>query len=141
MKKTTTLMGVLIGALAFGGCSTSDDGDFDIGDPPAADPGTTPAPANSACTVAAQCPSGFCVDGVCCDTACDGNCVSCNQPQSPGKCLPLDKTDDPQSACKLKSGAVCSTNDQCASDICKTIVVPPDPNDPYDVGFSYTGCQ
>jgi len=113
----------------------------------------------SACTAAVDCVSLNCVDGVCCNTACDGACFSCNQAQSPGTCLPLDNAEDPsantpcgginicavqssgQPACKLKSGRTCSTNAECASGACETVVVPPDPNDPYDAGYSYTRCQ
>jgi hypothetical protein len=113
----------------------------------------------TACEKSADCVSLNCVDGVCCDGACDGVCSSCNQPQSPGTCLPLDGMEDNsasticggknicavqaggQAACRLKSGQTCATNADCASGTCQTIVVPPDPSDPYDAGFSYTRCQ
>jgi hypothetical protein len=112
-----------------------------------------------ACTTAGDCVSLNCVDGVCCNTACDGVCVRCDQAPSPGTCLPLDHVEDPspstpcgganicavqaggQPACRLKSGQTCSTSAQCASGNCQTIVVPPDPNDPYDSGYSYTRCE
>ena len=87
---------------------------------------TEPALPIQNCTDGAQCPSGLCVDGVCCDTACDGTCAV----QANGR-----------AACKLKSGRICETNAECASGICKTIVVPPDPYDPYDLGYAYTGCE
>jgi hypothetical protein len=112
-----------------------------------------------ACTAAKDCVSGNCVDGVCCDAPCDGICFSCNQGPSPGTCRPIDGAPDPsastpcdganicavqaggQPACKLKSGQTCATNAQCASATCQTIVVPPDPNDPYDLGYSYARCE
>ena len=117
-----------------------------------------PAPAPT-CTDAAQCASGFCVDGVCCNEACTGTCVSCNQAQSPGTCMPVSGaedasastpcmgasictvSDDGQPACKLKSGAICATNAECASGNCGSIDVPPDPADPYAAGYTYVGCK
>jgi hypothetical protein len=41
----------------------------------------------------------------------------------------------------LKSRQICSTNDECASGTCGSIVVPPDPADPYDLGYTYVGCE
>jgi hypothetical protein len=116
-----------------------------------------PAP-NPTCTDAAQCASGFCVDGVCCNEACSGTCVSCNQAQSPGTCMPVSGAEDAsantpctgvsictvsdgQPACRLKSRAICATNGECASGSCGSIVVSPDPADPYDVGYTYVGCK
>jgi len=100
-----------------------------------------------------------CVDGVCCNEACDGTCFSCNQAQNAGTCLPVNGTVDDsattpcngtkicgataggQPHCGLKSGQTCSTLAQCASGNCQTIVVPPDPSDPYDIGYTYTRCE
>jgi hypothetical protein len=120
----------------------------------------TPLPAqHKTCKEAAQCASGFCVDGVCCNEACTGTCVSCNQAQSPGTCLPVSGAEDEaateacaganictvaadgQPACKLKSGQPCATNAECASGSCGSIVVPPDPANPYDTGYTYVGCE
>ncbi len=113
----------------------------------------------SMCASAADCVTVNCVDGVCCNTACDGLCVSCNQAQSPGTCLPITGGPDPspatpcggvnicavggdgQPACKLKSGRTCSANADCASGTCQSIFVPPDPNDPFDSGYTYTACE
>jgi hypothetical protein len=113
----------------------------------------------SQCRAAADCASLNCIDGVCCNTACDGTCFSCNQAQSPGTCLAISGAADAsastpcggvnicavqpggQPACKLKKGQSCSTSGQCASGDCHTTVVPPDPNDPYDSGYSFTACE
>jgi hypothetical protein len=40
----------------------------------------------SSCVVDTDCATGHCVDGVCCDGACDGQCQSCKEPGSLGKC-------------------------------------------------------
>jgi hypothetical protein len=113
----------------------------------------------STCSKATDCVSLNCVDGVCCNTACDGACFSCNQAQSPGTCSPVNGAVDDAAAtpcngvnicgvaaggqphCGLKSGQSCATNAQCASATCGTVVVPPDPNDPYDNGYSYNRCD
>jgi hypothetical protein len=113
----------------------------------------------SACTRGGDCVSLNCVDGVCCDTACDGTCFSCNQAQRPGTCSAIGGDVDlsattpcqgtnicaiaaaGQPRCGLKSGQSCATNAQCASGTCGTVVVAPDPNDPYDSGYSYTRCD
>ena len=113
----------------------------------------------SMCAAGKDCVSLNCVDGVCCNAACDGICFSCDQAQSLGTCLPLGNAEDSsastpcggknicavqaggQPACKLKNGQTCATNAECASGTCKTIIVPPDPNDPYDLGYSYTRCE
>ena len=126
---------------------------------PRADAETQPPTPNQTCTEAAQCANGFCVDGICCNEACTGTCVSCNQAQSPGTCLPVVDAEDPsastpctgtnictvsadgQPACKLKSRQICSMNAECASGTCGSIFVPPDPADPYGVGYTYIGCE
>ena len=127
------------------------------GTAPSADAKTQPP--TPTCTDAAQCASGFCVDGVCCNEACTGTCFSCNQAQSPGICMLVSGAEDTTAegpctganictlsaegspACKLKSRQICSTNDECASGTCGSIVVPPDPADPYDLGYTYVGCE
>ena len=129
------------------------------GSAPGADAETQPPAPNQTCTDAAQCPSGFCVDGVCCNEACTGTCFSCNQAQSSGTCMPVSGAEDAsastpctranictvsadgQPACKLKSRQICSTSAECASGNCGSIFVPPDPADPYDVGYTYVGCE
>lgn len=40
----------------------------------------------SSCSAGAQCSSGYCVEGICCDGKCDGQCESCKQAGSVGKC-------------------------------------------------------
>jgi hypothetical protein len=113
----------------------------------------------SACASAANCVSLNCVDGVCCDQTCEGTCFSCNQAQSPGTCRPINGAEDMsastacngtnicstvgggQPACKLKNGQTCSTHAQCASGNCQTIVVPPDPGNPYDPGYTFNRCE
>ena len=42
-----------------------------------------------ACGADGECESDHCADGVCCDAACDGVCVACNLPATPGKCTAL----------------------------------------------------
>ena len=44
--------------------------------------------AGSVCDEPGDCESGFCSDGVCCNVACTGACVSCNQPDRMGDCIP-----------------------------------------------------
>ncbi|WP_437999084.1 hypothetical protein WMF26_03015 [Sorangium sp. So ce185] len=86
------------------------------------------------CTDATDCGSGSCVDGVCCDTACDSPCQACNIEGSAGKCsnVPLGAEDgmdcsdvnvcDGEGACKLVEGERCTTDEQCASGNCITVV-------------------
>ena len=106
---------------------------------PGSDAETQPPTRNQTCTEAAQCGSGFCVDGVCCNQECIGTCVSCNQAQSPGTCLPVVDAEDEsasapctganictvsadgQTACKFKSRQICSANAECASGSCGSI--------------------
>lgn len=40
----------------------------------------------SSCSSGATCASGYCVDGLCCDGKCDGQCESCKETGSAGKC-------------------------------------------------------
>ncbi len=78
------------------------------------------------CAANADCLSGFCVDGACCESACDAPCQEC----STGKCLPvMGKDDDPQCSgdhtcdasgqCKVKGGAACEKDEDCADGVCK----------------------
>lgn len=39
------------------------------------------------CGADGECATGFCVDGVCCDQRCNGTCMTCVLPSSPGKCV------------------------------------------------------
>jgi hypothetical protein len=47
------------------------------------------APNGAACSASATCASGQCVDGLCCESACNGQCESCAESGSPGKCGPV----------------------------------------------------
>ena len=113
---------------------------------PAADGGTQAPAASQACTEAAQCASGFCVDGVLQRGL--HWYVRTNQRRR-GRirerplhwCQHLHGFGDGQPVCKLKERQICSTNAECASGSCGSIVVPPDPADPYDVGYTYIGCE
>src|SRR5207253_466317 len=42
----------------------------------------------AACTTTAECATGNCVDAVCCDSPCAGQCESCGEPGSVGRCTP-----------------------------------------------------
>jgi hypothetical protein len=152
-------IGSSLPAMPGGGAASRKQSPSAGGGAPGADAGTQPHAASQACTEATQCASGFCVDGVCCNEACTGTCSSCNQAQSPGTCLPISDAEDVsasapctgantctvsadgQPLCKLREGQICSTNAECASGSCGSIVVPPDPADPYDLGYTYIGCQ
>ena len=41
------------------------------------------------CVSTMDCTSGNCVDGVCCDSSCVGQCESCSEPTTPGRCTPV----------------------------------------------------
>lgn len=43
----------------------------------------------SSCQTGAACQSGKCVDSFCCDSDCTGQCQSCRESSSPGKCLTI----------------------------------------------------
>jgi hypothetical protein len=73
--------------------------------------GTT-LPNGPKCTSDARCATGHCVDGVCCNEACDGICVSCNQKNAIGECLPLGagQLDD---KCPRSDVATCGLSGAC----------------------------
>ena len=101
----------------------------DAGTAPASrDGGALPPPANTACTIGAQCARGFCVDGVCCDAACDGSCESCALTGKIGTCSPVENAADDtcrgdlicdgSSTCRTLLGKTCSGSNECASGNC-----------------------
>lgn len=64
-------------------------------------------PAGASCSAGAQCASGYCVDAVCCDGKCDGQCESCKETGSVGKC-------------KAVTGAPLATRTACGgTGVCK----------------------
>jgi hypothetical protein len=66
------------------------------------------------CLVADDCKSNFCVDGVCCDQGCTGSCVSCNQPNAPGRCTPVPAgVLDPRRVCVNQGAGSCGTDGKC----------------------------
>lgn len=61
-----------------------------------------------------QCDTGFCADGVCCTVACRGACVSCNQPDRMGECLPAAAGDpDPHLLCRRDPPESCGESGVC----------------------------
>jgi len=67
------------------------------------------------CSTGADCLSKNCFDGVCCNTDCSGPCVSCNLPESLGKCVPLGKgLVDP--TCARAPVSTCGLSGACAGD-------------------------
>jgi hypothetical protein len=81
--------------------------------------GATPLPLGqaqgAACADGRQCTTGHCADGVCCDTACDGVCLTCNPPSSPGTCSPIAAGARPRLAsdCPADDAATCAGNGMC----------------------------
>ncbi len=66
------------------------------------------------CQRADQCESGFCADGVCCNVACGGSCVSCNQPDRTGECLPVPAGQkDPREGCRKEPEDTCGGSGFC----------------------------
>src|SRR5450432_113815 len=63
-------------------------------------------------TAAYDCQSGFCADGVCCNVACSGQCVSCNQPGSLGRCQAVGPG-LPHPQCKMQPEASCGMTGVC----------------------------
>ena len=63
-------------------------------------------PDPTSCSSAAACSTGYCVDGVCCDTACDGQCESCKEAGSVGKCKAIKGS-------PLSPRAVCGGTGTC----------------------------
>ncbi|MFO0757190.1 MAG: hypothetical protein U0359_11915 [Byssovorax sp.] len=66
-----------------------------------------------ACASGSDCQSGACVDGVCCSSACNGPCMACNLPGSPGTCKPVLNAIDnnPPNACA--GGSACDGTGVC----------------------------
>ena len=61
-----------------------------------------------------QCDSGQCSDGVCCNVACSGSCVSCNQPDRTGECMPVPAGQkDPREACRIEAAETCGFSGFC----------------------------
>lgn len=144
------IAGLLIGAGSLVACGPSsgvmdaDGGAVIVPDSSTAkrDAGTTPdlsglsatadgalqPPANTTCTIGAQCASGFCVDGVCCDRACDGACESCALTGRVGTCSPIknamddvcggESICDDAGACRKLLGKACASSVECASGNC-----------------------
>jgi len=69
-------------------------------------------PNGRACKVNDDCSSSNCVDGVCCNVPCDGECVSCNQPDAVGQCRPLGEG-LPDDKCPAKNKSTCGTTGLC----------------------------
>jgi hypothetical protein len=66
------------------------------------------------CQRAEQCESGACADGVCCNVACEGTCVSCNQPQRNGDCMPVPAGQkDPRARCPTQAAETCGLTGFC----------------------------
>jgi hypothetical protein len=124
LTRTTITNGLLIFALALGGCSSTGDsggtralrdGGADAStidsSPPTKDASTDSVkvlgdagPPLSAvgvlCKSDAECGSGSCVDDVCCSSSACGSCQSCSIPGSFGTCAPLPRLSvDPKGAC------------------------------------------
>ena len=64
------------------------------------------------CTTGDGCASGFCVDGVCCNSGCAGECVSCNQTGSVGRCEPVP-AGVKDSACIANLASTCGLSGVC----------------------------
>jgi hypothetical protein len=66
------------------------------------------------CQRADQCDSGHCADGVCCNVACTGSCVSCNQPDRTGECIPVPAGQmDPHEVCRRDTEESCGLSGFC----------------------------
>ena len=71
-------------------------------------------PPGAPCTAADQCETGFCADGVCCSQACTGGCVSCNQPERAGECVPVPVgAPDPHGVCRQDDAESCGQSGMC----------------------------
>ena len=64
----------------------------------------------SPCTSDTQCANSHCADGVCCDGKCDGQCQSCNEKNSVGKCIAVQG--DPRGQ-RLACGGTAPCKGQC----------------------------
>jgi hypothetical protein len=61
-----------------------------------------------------QCESSQCADGVCCTVACSGICVSCNQPDRTGECMPVPAGQrDPREGCTREGEETCGLTGYC----------------------------
>ena len=70
--------------------------------------------AGSVCDEPGDCESGFCSDGVCCNVACTGACVSCNQPDRMGECVPAPAgARDPHNLCREDAPETCGQSGYC----------------------------
>ncbi len=68
----------------------------------------------SPCQRPEQCESGQCADGVCCNVACAGTCVSCNQPDRTGECMPVPAGQkDPRDQCRQEAEETCGLSGWC----------------------------
>jgi hypothetical protein len=72
------------------------------------------------CTGDEECRSGSCADGVCCATSCREDCERCDDPATPGVCVPVDVGTDPRRRCQAAVGGhpscagACDGTGQCA---------------------------
>ena len=77
-------------------------------------PAPSCVPLGAECELAADCQSGFCADGVCCNVACTGACVSCNQSDQMGECVPVPAGgEDPHNVCRKDSPETCGQSGFC----------------------------
>lgn len=65
---------------------TTGGGEDATADAPMGTGGTGGTTTPSTCKSAAECSTGYCVDGICCESSCDGQCESCKEDGSVGKC-------------------------------------------------------
>jgi hypothetical protein len=75
---------------------------------------TPVSPLGASCEDDSECLSGFCADGVCCNVACTGACVSCNQPEQSGECVPVPAGgEDAHDVCRRDSPETCGQSGYC----------------------------
>ncbi|MCG5053594.1 MAG: hypothetical protein KA712_11590 [Myxococcales bacterium] len=68
----------------------------------------------AACKVGGECETGFCADEVCCNQDCKGACLSCNQLNKVGECLPVPAgADDTRNICKATAAGMCGETGKC----------------------------
>jgi hypothetical protein len=152
MTLRTALAGVLLSAVLQSAC-IGDGIDGDVGDPSPTAPG--PSGTKPDLYIAGAIPPGGAAAGKVSPPKGSGGarsaeadttqppapqqaCAEAGAPCAGGICAVAA---DGQLACKLADRAVCAADDQCASGSCGSIVVPPDPSDPYDLGYTYVGCK
>jgi cysteine-rich repeat protein len=95
--------------------------------------GCAPCVGSQRCSGIADCKSGFCSSGVCCNEPCDGQCIRCDLPDSPGICafIPENEVDanpafvcngssacDGKGACKKLAVESCGAGIECISGKC-----------------------